>query len=104
MSGKITPETVYDVVARIPEGRVMSYGAVARAAGFPGNARAVGRYLHVNPRPGMIPCHRVVFSDGSLAPAFAFGGEDAQRALLEKESVKFTADGRVNIKECGIDI
>ncbi len=104
MTEKITPQAVYEIVRRIPKGRVMSYGAVARAAGFPGNSRAVGRYLHVNPDPGTIPCHRVVFSDGRLAPSFAFGGEGAQRSLLESEGVRFKPDGKADMRECGINI
>ena len=82
----------YKVVANIPRGRVMSYGAVAACAGFPGASRAVGRALHKNPDPDTIPCHRVVFKDGSLSSAFAFGGENMQRALLLNEGAKFLGD------------
>jgi len=55
----------------------------------PRNARFVGFALHANPEPGVIPCHRVVFRDGSLAPGFAFGGPERQRAMLEEEGVPF---------------
>ena len=89
---------VYEVVQSIPAGRVMSYGQVAFLAGNPRGARAVGFALHRNPSPGVIPCHRVVFRDGSLSPGFAFGGPEVQRALLEKEGVRFTADNRVDMK------
>lgn len=65
---------VYEVVRRIPKGKVATYGQVAALAGAPRNARFVGYALHSNPEPGVIPCHRVVFRDGSLAPGFAFGG------------------------------
>ncbi|MCI1673879.1 MAG: MGMT family protein [Bifidobacterium tibiigranuli] len=80
---------VYDVVRRIPMGKVATYGQVAALAGNPRNARIVGYALHSNPEPGVIPCHRVVFRDGSLAPGFAFGGPERQRALLEDEGVSF---------------
>ena len=90
-------EKVYDVVTQIPEGMVASYGQVAKLAGAPRRARYVGFALHRNPRPGAIPCHRVVFADGRLAPSFAFGGEDAQRHLLEAEGVTFLPDGRVDL-------
>ena len=90
-------EAVYEVVRQIPAGRVASYGQVARMVGRPRNARFVGYALHVNPEPGVIPCHRVVFKDGSLAPGFAFGGEDEQRRLLEAEDVDFLPDGRVDM-------
>lgn len=90
-------EAVYEVVRQIPAGRVASYGQVARMVGRPRNARFVGYALHVNPEPSVIPCHRVVFKDGSLAPGFAFGGEDEQRRLLEAEDVGFLPDGRVDM-------
>ncbi|KFI46875.1 methylated-DNA-protein-cysteine methyltransferase related protein [Bifidobacterium bohemicum] len=80
---------VYQVVQRIPAGKVATYGQVAALAGNPHSARFVGYALHSNPSPGVIPCHRVVFRDGSLAPGFAFGGPDRQRGLLEEEGVLF---------------
>lgn len=92
-------QCVYDIVCSIPCGRVATYGQVARMAGNPRASRAVGYALHVNPQPGVIPCHRVVNREGRLAPAFAFGGTDAQRVLLEKEGVRVREDGHVDIKE-----
>ncbi len=93
---------VYEVVREIPRGRVMSYGQVARLAGNPRGARGVGFALHRNPEPGVIPCHRVVFRDGSLTDGFAFGGPDAQRRLLEAEGVGFLPDGRVDMVSNGV--
>lgn len=93
---------IYEAVRQIPVGSVMSYGQVAALAGNPGAARAVGFALHRNPEPGVIPCHRVVFADGRLASAFAFGGEGVQRALLEAEGVEFLPDGRVDMARFGI--
>ena len=78
----------------------MTYGGVAALAGNPRMARIVGYALHQNPQPGVIPCHRVVNREGCLAPAFAFGGEEVQRALLENEGVLFLADGRVDLARC----
>ncbi len=80
-------KNVYSLVKQIPYGKVVSYGQIARAAGSPRASRIVGRALHLNPQPGIIPCHRVVNKDGRLAPGFAFGGTDAQRKLLENEGV-----------------
>lgn len=91
-------DAVYETVRQIPPGRVASYGQVARIVGRPRNARFVGYALHVNPEPGVIPCHRVVFKDGSLSPAFAFGGENEQRRLLAEEGVEFLPDGRVDME------
>lgn len=91
---------VYEFVKTVPEGKVVTYGDVARAIGRPRASRQVGWALHSNPYQGIVPCHRVVFKDGSLAPGFAFGGSEAQRALLENEGVRFTDDGKVNLEKC----
>lgn len=82
-------DIVYDVVQTIPEGYVATYGQVAALIGSPRSARYVGYALHGNPAQGIIPCHRVVFKNGALAPGFAFGGPNAQKALLEAEGVTF---------------
>lgn len=92
-------ERIYAVVCQIPAGKVATYGQIARLAGNPRWARAVGYALHNNPRPGEIPCHRVVNREGKTAAAFAFGGSDIQRALLENEGVTFLPDGRVDLKK-----
>ncbi len=81
-------EKVYEAVKAIPKGRVATYGQIAHAIGSPRAARQVGWALHVNPQPGIIPCHRVVNRFGRLAPAFAFGGEEVQARLLRKEGVE----------------
>ena len=86
-------ERVYEAVCRIPKGKVATYGQIAFLAGNPKASRVVGYALHVNPRPGVIPCHRVVNRTGRLAPAFAFGGSDAQRLLLEGEGVEVGENG-----------
>lgn len=93
-----TFERIYQVVRRIPEGKVATYGQVARLAGNPRWARVVGYALHVNPDPATIPCHRVVNQQGRTSPAFAFGGGDIQRNLLENEGVSFCADGSIDLE------
>ncbi len=90
-----TFEKIYEVVRSIPEGKVATYGQVALLAGNPRWARVVGYALHVNPYPGIIPCHRVVNREGGVAPGFAFGGEGVQRQLLELEGIVFEPDGRI---------
>ena len=80
-------DKVYAAVMRVPCGRVATYGQIARLCGSPRSARAVGYALHVNPRPGIVPCHRIVNREGRLAPAFAFGGAQVQKQLLEAEGV-----------------
>ena len=91
-----TFEKIYETVKKIPEGKVATYGQVAYLAGNPHWARVVGYALHVNPSPGVIPCHRVVNREGRVAESFAFGGPGVQRSLLEAEGVEFENDGKIN--------
>ena len=90
-------QEVYKIVRQIPEGKVATYGQIAAMCGNPRCSRAVGYALHVNPEPGVIPCHRVVNREGRLAPAFAFGGADVQKTLLEREGVTVRADGTIDL-------
>ena len=83
---------IYRVVAAVPPGRVISYGAIARYLGHPRAARQVGRAMAVCPRG--LPWWRVVKQDGSIpSPAHP----DLWRGLLEGEGVGFTEDGRVDM-------
>lgn len=94
---------IYDVVQKIPKGRVATYGQVAMLAGNPHWSRVVGYALHANPKPIVIPCHRVVNRHGKTSSAFAFGGEDVQKRLLEQEGIVFEPDGTVDLKKYGWD-
>ncbi|MEY4722541.1 MAG: hypothetical protein RLZZ324_54 [Candidatus Parcubacteria bacterium] len=76
------------VVRRIPRGQVRTYGEVARAAGSPGAARAVGSLMKANHDPN-VPCHRVVRAD-LRAGEYNRGGERAKIARLKKEGVAFS--------------
>jgi methylated-DNA-protein-cysteine methyltransferase-like protein len=88
-------ERVYDIVARVPHGRVVSYGQIARVLGNPRAARGVGWACAVCPEH--LPWQRVVMADGAIAGgAFA----DMRRALLESEGVTFLPDGRVDMDAC----
>lgn len=95
-----TFEKIYEQVKKIPAGKVASYGQIALLAGNPRWSRVVGYALHVNPRPGVIPCHRVVTKDGKLAESFAFGGENVQRDLLLSEGVIFKDESTVDMEKC----
>ena len=97
-----TFEKIYEVVKSIPKGKVATYGQVALLAGNSRWARVVGYALHVNPEPGIIPCHRVVNREGKVAPGFAFGGEGVQRQLLESEGIVFETDGRIDLEKFSI--
>ena len=94
-------EEVYKVVKRVPCGKVLTYGEVAALAGSPRASRQVGWALHCNPQSGVIPCHRVIFKDGSLTCGFAFGGREVQKAMLEKEGVEVSSDFKVDLNKYG---
>ncbi|MGN0630690.1 MAG: MGMT family protein [Ruminococcus sp.] len=99
MKQKSTFELVYDAVRQIPKGKVATYGDIAARIGNPRLSRVVGYALHVNPEPMTIPCHRVVNRFGEVSKAFAFGGENEQRKLLEQEGIEFDAEGRVDLEK-----
>lgn len=89
-------EKIYETVARIPKGKVTTYGQIARMVDT--GPRAVGSYLHQNDDPETFPCHRVVHSDGSMAGGYAFGGSSEQTQRLKKEKVVFKGD-KVDLRE-----
>ncbi len=84
-------EQVYDVVARIPTGRVATFGQIARMIGRPRMARFVG-YASNNKASWHLPWHRVVFKDGTLCSSQFF---EQQYKALKKEGVKFDKDKKV---------
>ena len=92
---------IYDAVCNIPKGKVATYGQVAALAGNPKMSRAVGNALHKNPDPEQIPCYRVVNSRGELSGAFAFGGKDVQKKLLEADGIE-VVNGTVDLKKYGL--
>lgn len=96
-------QKIYDAVKQIPRGKVATYGQVAKLAGNEKMCRAVGNALHKNPDPDGIPCYRVVNSRGELAGAFAFGGDQVQKKLLEEDGI-VVKDGKVDLKIYGMQI
>lgn len=90
-------EKIYDVVKQIPRGTVATYGQVAALAGNKRWARVVGYALHVNPDPEGIPCYRVVNREGRLSEAFAFGGVNQQKLLLEADGIE-VVDNHVDLE------
>ncbi len=88
---------IYAIVSEIPEGKVATYGQIARLSGHDKNARLVGKALAVADYYGNFPCHRVVNHAGRLAPHFT-----NQRQLLVKEKVVFKENGYVDLNQSGI--
>jgi methylated-DNA-protein-cysteine methyltransferase-like protein len=90
---------IYEVVARIPEGKVATYGQVAALAGLPRQARMVGYSLHGLPDDVDIPWHRVINARGEVSERADPGpAEGLQRHLLWEEGVVFDSRGRVDLK------
>ena len=90
-------ERVWELVAEIPYGRVATYGQLADMLGYPRHARLAGAAVHHAPQG--LPCHRVIYKDGTLSPADIFG-PGVQRMLLEGEGIPFLSDGRVDVSRC----
>ncbi len=90
---------VYEIVARIPAGKVATYGQIAALLGEPRGSRTVGWAMQKAPAHLNLPCHRVVNKIGDLAPDYVFGGAEHQRELLENEGVTFQSDGRINMEK-----
>lgn len=88
---------IYEVVKKVPKGKVATYGQIARLAGNPKWSRVVGYALHSNPDPQTIHCYKVVNRFGKLSDAFAFNGPEAQKMLLEMDGVKVSEDYYVDL-------
>lgn len=94
---KTVYQRVYDLVRKVPAGRVTTYGAIAAKLSV--SPRLVGHALHLNPDGAKTPCHRVVNRDGRIAPGYAFGGHGEQRKRLESEGIKFKDETHLNLKK-----
>ncbi|WP_428898348.1 methylated-DNA-protein-cysteine methyltransferase related protein [Parelusimicrobium proximum] len=92
-------DRVYEVVRKIPCGKVLNYGTVAHLAGNARAARAVGYACAAINAPQDLPYHRVLFKDGSLSDAFLVNGKNMQYALLKKEKISFTKDKKVKMSK-----
>jgi methylated-DNA-protein-cysteine methyltransferase-like protein len=93
-------DRVYDVVKRIPRGRVTSYGAIAEYLGTRGSARMVGWAMNASHTEVTgVPAHRVVNRDGFLTGKHHFGGPNLMQQLLESEGVEVKNDQVVRFEE-----
>ncbi len=87
---------VYDLVAQIPKGRVMTYGQIAALCGAPRAARIVGQVAHWGPPD--LPWQRVVNRNGGLAAGYTAGGREAHRRDLEADGVAVRQDYTVEVE------
>lgn len=90
-------QRVYGIVSQIPEGKVVTYGQIAQLLGEPRSARIVGWAIREAPEKLHLPCHRVVNRFGEMAPDYAFGSQEVQRALLTSEGITFKENGCIDI-------
>lgn len=97
-------EQVYDIVATIPPGAVITYGTIAQLLGRPGAARLVGYAMHSTPMELKLPCHRVVNRNGTMAPGGIFGGEAKQRQMLKEEGITFLDNGCIDMEKHAIKL
>ena len=89
----------YNVIARIPKGRVATYGQIATLAGYPGYARQVGYALNQSPDDWDLPWHRVVNSKGGISLGSNSPYDNIQRMLLEAEGILFSEGGTLSLKK-----
>ncbi len=94
-------EQVYQVVRRIPPGKVATYGQIARILGKPRGARTVGWALHSLPEGSDVPWQRVINARGIITLDARGPGGAIQRSLLEAEGIEFDEQGRVDLTVSG---
>lgn len=94
-------DRVYDMVRRVPRGRVVSYGGVAALLGQPRAARGVGRALNALPEGSDVPWWRVVNRNGEISIRGVLHGAVLQRRLLRAEGIRFDAAGRIDWQRYG---
>lgn len=94
-----TYRKIYRVIARVPRGRVATYGQIAMLAGLPGRARQVGYALHALPDGSPVPWHRIVNARGTSSLPGAAG--DEQRRRLARERIAVDENGRIDLGRYG---
>jgi len=93
-------KSVFEIVRQIPQGRVTSYGAIARYLGTAGSSRMVGWAINLSHRQEVfVPAHRVVNRNGLLTGKIHFGSPDAMKELLENEGVTIENDSVVDFEK-----
>jgi methylated-DNA-protein-cysteine methyltransferase-like protein len=92
-------QRIYRVIARIPRGRVATYGQIAAMAGIAGKPRQVGYALRIMPEGDSVPWHRVVNAQGQVSLRSPAGMVDLQRQLLEREGIRFDDRGRLPLTQ-----
>lgn len=102
MMAHFDKDELYRLLRRIPKGKVMTYGALARQMGNKKWARSVGNALHQNPDGDLNPCYKIVNSRGFLSENYAFGGLISQKRRLEADGIS-VEENRVDLFRYGIE-
>lgn len=90
-------EKVYKKLLEVPKGKVTTYGELAKAIGLKNGQRVIGRIMNKNPYPVIIPCHRVIKSDGKIG-GYAWG-EKVKAKMLSNEGIKIKNGKILNVKK-----
>jgi methylated-DNA-[protein]-cysteine S-methyltransferase len=94
---KINDYEIYELLKKIPIGKLTTYGDIAKHLGKPGQSRTIGKILNKNKNPINIPCHRVINSNGNLG-GYKFGKE-LKKILLKREGMEISKDKIVNFNK-----
>ena len=95
----ISHKQIYDVICKIPEGKVATYGQIAKLIGYPKHARRIGYALSNLDSGSEIPWHRVVNANGKVSPRGIEGCDDYQRILLEEEGIIFNKRDTISLNK-----
>lgn len=87
---------VYKKLAEVPPGQVTTYGDLAKAIGLKNGQRVIGRIMNQNPYPVIIPCHRVIMSNGNIG-GYSYG-EKIKENMLQKEGLEIKNGKILNFK------
>jgi len=98
MGTSFDKQQVYDLLRKIPKGKVLTYGRLAEMLGDKRWARSVGNALHSNPDGDFYPCYKIVTCDGKLSTAYLFGGVEVQRKRLEADGIEVKGN-KVDLKK-----
>lgn len=100
MKAKFDKNKLYELLTKIPRGKVITYGRAAEMLGNKSWARAVGNALHKNPDGEKYPCYKVVNAKGELSAAYAFGGIDEQKRRLLSDGIT-VENNKVDLQKYG---
>jgi methylated-DNA-protein-cysteine methyltransferase-like protein len=95
-------QNIYNIISKIPQGKVATYKQVAESAGIAGHARVIGYALHKLPEGSNVPWHRVINSKGKISYSISRNGhDDLQKILLINEGVQFSVSDVIDLNKFG---